>query len=59
MCDFPTPTDLTSARSCFGLVNQVVWAYAISPTMQPFRDLIKPNEKFYWDHTLDQLFDYY
>ena len=38
---FLTPTDLTS-RSWFGLVNQVSWADAISPIMQPFRDLIKP-----------------
>ena len=57
ICDFPTPTDLTSARSWFGLVNQVAWAYAISPVMQPFRDLIKPNQKFYWDNTLAELFE--
>ena len=55
--DFPPPTDLTSARSWFGLVNQVSWAYAISPLMQPFRDLIKPNNKFYWDDTLTQIFE--
>ena len=57
ICDFPTPTDLTGARSWFGLVNQVAWAYAISPVMQPFRDLIKPNQKFYWDSVLDNLFE--
>ena len=33
--DFPTPKTLTDARSWFGLVNQVAWAYAISPVMQP------------------------
>ena len=54
--NFPTPNDITGARSWFGLVNQVSWAYAISPIMQPFRDLIKPNVKFYWDSTLDELF---
>ena len=54
--DFPTPTDLTSARSWFGLVNQVSWAYSISPIMEPFRDLIKPKRTFFWDETLDQLF---
>ncbi|CAB4033368.1 Transposon Ty3-I Gag-Pol poly [Paramuricea clavata] len=25
--------------------------------MQPFRELIKPNQKFYWDDTLDTLFE--
>ena len=54
ICEFPTPTDLTSARSWFGLVNQVAWAYAISPVMQPFRTL-KPNQKFYWDEHLEIL----
>ena len=54
--NFPPPTDLTSARSWFGLVNQVSWAYAIGPIMQPFRELIKPNNKFYWDATLTDLF---
>ena len=54
--NFPPPTDLKSARSWFGLVNQVSWAYAISPVMQPFRDLIKPNNKFYWDETLTDIF---
>ena len=57
ICDFPRPTDLTSARSWFGLVNQVAWAYAVSPLMQPFRELIKPNQKFYWDDVLDTLFE--
>ena len=55
--NFPTPTDITGARSWFGLINQVSWAYAISPIMQAFRDLIKPNVKFYWDSTLDDLFN--
>ena len=54
--NFPAPTDLKSARAWFGLVNQVSWAYSISSIMQPFRGLIKPNIKFYWDDTLDKLF---
>ena len=28
--NFPKPTDITGARSWFGLVNQVLWAYSIS-----------------------------
>ena len=55
--DFPTPKDLTGARSWFGLVNQVAWAYSISPLMAPFRDLIKPNKNFYWDDKLDKIFN--
>ena len=55
--DFQKPTNLTSAHLWFGLVNQVPWAYAISPVMQPFRDLIKPNQAFYWHDTLDHLFE--
>ena len=55
--DFPTPTDLTSARSWFGLVNQVSWAYSISPLMEPFRDLIKPNRTFFWNKQLTDLFE--
>ena len=55
--DFPTPKTITDARSWFGLVNQVAWSYAISPTMQPFRELVKPNTKFHWDTQLDKLFN--
>ena len=54
--DFPIPTTITDARSWFGLVNQVAWAYAISPIMQPFRELVKHNTTFSWNSTLDQLF---
>ena len=34
--NFPKPTDLTNARSRFGLVNQIAWAYSTSPIMEPF-----------------------
>ena len=54
--DFPTAKTLTNARSWFGLVNQVAWAYAISPVMQPFRDLVKNHSQFYWDTNLDKIF---
>ena len=55
--NFPLPSDLTSARSWFGLVNQVARTYSISPIMQPFRELIKPHNKFFWDDTLNELFE--
>ena len=54
--DFPTPKDITGARSWFGLINQIAWAYSTTATMQPFRELVKPNAKFHWDETLEQLF---
>ena len=53
---FPAPTEL-SARAWFGLTNQVTWAYANSNLMAPFRDLVRPNRKFYWDSQLDKLFN--
>ena len=34
--NFPPPTDITKARSFFGLVNQLQWAYANSTEMAPF-----------------------
>ena len=55
--DFRWSTDLTSARAWFVLVNQVLWTYAVSPIMQPFHDLIKPNRQFCWDDNLEVLFE--
>ena len=54
--DFPTPTNITDARSWFGLVNQAAWSYSLSPIMEPFRDLVKHNGTFHWDTNLDYLF---
>ena len=54
--DFPIPKDITGANSWFGPVNQLSWAYSISNIMQPFRELIKHNNKFYWDDVLTRLF---
>ena len=54
---FPPPTDITKARSFFGLVNQVQWAYSNCTEMAPFRDLVKPNSSFLWNETLEQLFE--
>ena len=53
--NFPTPTDITGARSWFGLINQVAYAFSMSKEMLPFRELLKPS-KWYWDETLDDLF---
>ena len=42
---FLDPTDLTSACAWFGLVNQILWVYAVNPIMQQFHDLIKPSQQ--------------
>ena len=54
--DFPTPTNLTDARSWFGLVNQVAWAYSVGPVMQPFRELLKSKCGFSWTQSLENAF---
>jgi len=54
--NFPSPTNITGVRSWFGLVNQVSYAFAQAPIMSPFRELLEHNGKFYWDDTLEQLF---
>ena len=41
--NFPVPKTITDARSWFGLINQVAWAYSLSPIMLPFRELVKKN----------------
>ena len=55
--EFPKPTNITGARSWFGLINQVAYAFAMAEEMLPFRDLLKPGRKWYWDDTLDNLFE--
>ena len=56
IASFPKPTDLQGAQSWFGLVNQVAWAYAISPVMLPFRELLQKGRQFSWTKELDQIF---
>ena len=53
---FPTPTKITGIRSWFGLINQVAYAFAQADVMAPFRELLSAKKKFYWDDTLDHLF---
>ena len=56
--NFPTPMTVTDIRAWFGLVNQVAYAFNQSKAMAPFRDLLKTkNQKFYWDETLDRVFE--
>ena len=54
--DFQIPRNVTDIRSWFGLVNQVAYAFAVADHMQPFRDLLKPDQPFAWTDHLDHLF---
>lgn len=55
--NFPTPTNITGIRSWFGLVNQVSYAFSMADDMKPFRELLKQKQGFYWDETLETLFE--
>ena len=50
---FPEPTNITEARSWFGLIEQVAWSYTIKDTMSNFRDLLKPSGHRSWNWTED------
>lgn len=54
--EFPTPRNLTDVRSWFGLVNQVSYAFSMTPAMLPFRTLLKPSEHFAWTDAHDTAF---
>ena len=54
--DFPMPQNITVAHSWFGLVKQVAWEYSLRPIMTPVSDLVKHNQTFTWNETLDKLF---
>ena len=54
--EFPKPENITDSHSWFGLINQVAWGYSLSAIMAPFRDLVKHNQTFTWNKTLDTLF---
>ena len=54
--DFPTPKNISDVRSFFGLVNQVAYAFSKGVIMAPFRELLKPSNKFGWTEELDESF---
>ena len=55
--NFPTPKDITGIRSWFSLVRQVAYAHSITDKLAPFRELLKPSTKFYWNENLQHIFD--
>ena len=42
--DFPIPTNISDAKSWFGLINQVAYVFAASKEMQLFCELLKPDK---------------
>ena len=40
----------------FGLINQTTYAFAQAPVMASFRELLEKGKKFYWDETLETVF---
>ena len=56
IADFPTPKNLTDVRSWFGLINQVSYLFSMTDVMLPFRNLLKPSNKFHWDDDLEEAF---
>ena len=54
--EFPTPTSITDIRAWFGLVNQISYTFAMTATMLPFRDLLKPSTPFQWSDQLTEAF---
>lgn len=55
--EFPTQQSLTDARSCFGLIHLVSYAFSMTNTLLPFRELLKPSNKFHWYEDLQQAYD--
>ena len=57
IASFPRPTSTTNMKSYMALCNQVAYAFPIKEILQPFRDLLCAGRKFYWDDTLQTLFE--
>ena len=55
--EFPTPRNITDVRAWFGLVNQVSYTFAMTKTMLPFRDLLRPTTPFRWTDELSKAMD--
>ena len=54
--NFPSPSNITGVRSWFGPVNQISFAFAQAPVMAPFRELLERSKPFYWDDSLEIVF---
>ena len=54
---FPSPENLTDMKSYWALISQVAPYYSAQKQMLPFRELMKKATKWYWDATLQRLFE--
>ena len=50
--NFPTPTNITTVRSWFGLINQVVYSFMKTDHMAPFSHLLSQSSSFKWNEDL-------
>ena len=53
---FPNPKNISDARAWFGLVEQGSWAFSRASIMAPYRHLLRPKNKFFWNDELTGLF---
>ena len=54
--NFPTPKNISDARSWFGLINQVAYSFIKTEHMAPFRHLLSPSTPFIWTEELEKAF---
>ena len=55
--NFPTPSNVTDIRSCFGMVNQVANYAQLRELMTLFQPFLSPRVKFLWTPELDNKFN--
>ena len=56
IANFRRPSNISDARSWFGLVNQVSHYAKLTDLMAPFKPLLSPKARFKWDDTLEEAF---
>jgi hypothetical protein len=55
--NFKRPQNIMDIRSYFGLMNQVAHYAQLRAIMQPFRVLLTPKTKFFWDSDMETAFE--
>ena len=53
---YPSPKNLTDVWSWFGIVNQVLYSFASTLVMLPFRHLLCGRNPFEWTEELKEAF---
>ena len=54
---FSHPTDPNRCKILVWIVNQMSYAFSIANVLLPFRELLKPNNKFHWNDALQHAFE--